>query len=87
MKEPHYLVIQADGSDTIIHHLDAEGLARWLKEAADYANDGGRDPIWLEAWPDNKWSTVEPGSWPEGAQLILRVEIVVPRPVTQKWEV
>jgi hypothetical protein len=82
-----YLIITADGTDTVISVVNADGLERHLKEASDFANEGGRDPVFLTEFPENQWGQVTPGEWPEGTEMILKVEIMVPTPVTTKWSI
>lgn len=82
-----YLIISADGARTNIYVADSKGLVRHLEEASEHSADGGRDPVFLTEIVTDEYGSIVPGQWHEGTELILRVEVVVPQPVTVKWSV
>lgn len=87
MSEVRYLIISADGSRPSISCVDRDGLLRHLSEASAFAAEGGWSPDFLDAIPVGEYGSVNPGEWGETAELILKVEVVVPRPVTTMWTV
>jgi hypothetical protein len=83
MSEKQYLILSGDGPRTHIILSDRAGLEDYIQEHADRH---GWTPTFLGSIPDEDGS-VEPGHWPEGAELILEVRVVVPQAVTVKWQI
>lgn len=80
-----YLMISPDGSKSVMSFYGANQIQARLDEFAAASAEGIPDPDFLDVIPVDKYGLLDPGTWPEEAVLILRVEVVVPRPVTQKW--
>lgn len=85
MGSSQFLILSTDGARPSIIRVDRAGLLEYLDEVGKRSADGSPNPVWLERWPAG--DSIDPGQWPEGTEMILRVEIVVPEPVTVKWAV
>lgn len=82
-----YLIISADGSRTSLAYMGRDGLLQHLAEAGEYAEGSGNEPRFLELIPFGDYGVIDPGMWVEGCELILKVEVVVPQPITTKWSI
>lgn len=86
MSGKQYLILSPDGSRSLIALVDREGLEKHLAEAVD--PEAAWQPRWLEAIrTERNGRTVYPGGWDEVEELILEVKVVVPQPVTVKWQI
>lgn len=72
-----WLLIEPDEDGNPCSWLTETELEDRLANAADY---GVRQ--YLDQVPDN----TDPNYWPDGTGLLLKVEIVVPRPATTAFE-
>jgi hypothetical protein len=75
----YFLIHNSDG-DTTVYPEDPEQLCLDITRG-----DYGDDPQFLDRLPDEH----DTNCWPEGAYLLIRGEIVTPKPkqVTTKWTV
>lgn len=83
----YYLILSPDGSRATMFLTDRAGLEEHLAEATRDVAQGGFEPGFLDAIPTTPYGSVDPGQWQEHQELILEVRVVVPQPVTVKWQI
>lgn len=87
MSAKQYLVLTPDGSRSSMFLTDRAGLEEYLEEQSAFVAQGGFEPGFLDEIPTTHLGGVRPGEWQEHQQLILEVKVVVPQPVTVKWQI
>lgn len=80
-----YLILSSDGSRANLFLTDREGLEAHLEQASRFVEEGGYDVEFISELPVE--GSVMPGAWRENEELILEVKVVVPQPVTVKWQI
>lgn len=87
MSAKQYLILSPDGPRAHIILTDRAGLEEYLQEVTQGVEEHDvTPPAFLDVIPSEDGS-VEPGHWPESTELILEVRVVVPQPVTVKWQI
>lgn len=82
-----YLVISHDMGRPILQVMNDDGLRRLLRELSEASevSRGTWEPKFLNEVPARS-GYLDIHDWDEAGMLVLKVQVVVPRPVTTKWE-